>query len=55
MDIFSTIAERLIFEAIERGEFENLTGSGKPIEIEDETFISEDLRMAYKGFWFFAA
>lgn len=48
MEIFSTIAERMIFEAIERGEFENLSGSGKPIKIEDETFIPEDLRMAYK-------
>lgn len=48
MDIFITIAEKMIFEAIERGEFDNLAIAGKPIKIDDETFIPEDLRMAYK-------
>lgn len=48
MDFFSKIAERRIIEAIENGEFENLAGKGKPIIFEDETWIPEDLRMAYR-------
>jgi hypothetical protein len=48
MDFFSRIAERRIMEAIENGEFDNLEGRGKPIVLEDDTWIPEDLRMAYK-------
>ncbi len=48
MDIFTKIAERKIQEAIENGTFDNLTGSGKPLFFKDETWIPEDLRMAYK-------
>jgi hypothetical protein len=48
MDIFQKIAERKIAEAMERGEFENLSGSGKPLVFEDETWIPEDLRVAYR-------
>lgn len=48
MDIFCKIAERRILEAIQNGEFDNLEGMGKPITFEDETFIPDDLRMAYR-------
>src|SRR4030043_1836929 len=48
MEFFTKIAERRILEAIENGEFENLEGQGKPIVFEDETWIPEDLRMAYR-------
>jgi hypothetical protein len=48
MEFFAKIAERRIMEAIENGEFENLEGKGKPISFEDETWIPEDLRIAYK-------
>ena len=48
MDIFTRIAERRILEAMENGEFNNLQGMGKPIIFEDETMISEDLRMVYR-------
>lgn len=48
MDAFRVIAERKIFEAIERGEFDSLSGAGKPLKFEDEAFIPEDLKMAYK-------
>ena len=30
------------------GEFDNLEGRGKPIVLEDESWIPEDLRMAYR-------
>lgn len=48
MNIFSIIAEKMIAEAIERGEFDNLDGAGKPLKLDDDTFVPEDLRMAYK-------
>ncbi len=48
MDFFSRIAERRIMEAIQNGEFDNLEGEGKPLVFEDETWIPEDLRMAYR-------
>jgi len=48
MDIFNKIAERRILEAIQNGEFDNLEGMGKPFTFEDETFIPDDLRMAYR-------
>lgn len=48
MDAFRAIAEKKIFEAIERGEFDSLSGAGKPFKFEDEAFIPEDLKMAYK-------
>ncbi len=48
MDSFSRIAERRIIEAIQNGEFDNLEGKGKPIIFEDDTWIPEDLRMAYR-------
>lgn len=48
MDAFRTIAERKIREAIEDGEFENLSGKGRPLHFEDETWIPDDLRTAYR-------
>jgi hypothetical protein len=48
MDAFSRIAEDRIKEAIARGEFDNLPGAGKPLELEDLSHIPEDLRVSYK-------
>lgn len=48
MDIFWKIAERRISEAMERGEFENLTGAGTPLVIEEDLWVPEDLRMSYR-------
>lgn len=48
MYIFTRIAERRIIEAMENGEFDNLEGMGKPINFEDEIWIPENLRMAYR-------
>lgn len=41
------IAERKIEDAIANGEFENLPGMGKPLEIEDLSHLPPDMRMAY--------
>jgi len=42
------LVEKRIKEAQERGEFDNLPGHGEPIQIEDDSHIPEDLRLAYK-------
>lgn len=45
---FERIAEARILEAIEKGQFSNLAGAGKPLELEDLSQVPEELRMAYK-------
>jgi DnaJ homologue, subfamily C, member 28, conserved domain len=42
------IAERKIQEAQKNGEFDNLPGKGKPLNLEDDSQIPEELRLAYK-------
>ena len=42
------LAEERIRDAIQRGEFDNLPGLGKPLNLEDDRHIPEDLRLAYK-------
>ena len=48
MDIFAKIAEQRIREAIENGEFNNLEGMGKPLDLSEDVWIPQDLRMSYK-------
>lgn len=48
MDIFQKIAEERIREAMEQGLFDDLPNKGKPLKFEDESWIPEDLRLAYK-------
>lgn len=48
MSIFEIIAERKIQQAIERGEFDNLPGKGKPLPPDDLDMVPEELRMSYK-------
>jgi hypothetical protein len=45
---FEKIVERKIREAQEKGEFDNLPGSGNPIDLQDDANIPDDLRLAYK-------
>ena len=48
MDFFERIAENRILEAIEAGLFDNLQGKGKPLNLEDDSHIPPELKMAYK-------
>ena len=43
---FDRIVEALIKEAMERGEFDNLPGKGKPIDLTEYFETPEDLRLA---------
>ena len=45
---FEKIVEERIQQSIKKGEFENLPGSGKPLELDDFSNVPEELRMAYK-------
>ncbi len=35
-------------EAVGRGEFDNLPGTGKPLALDDDTFVPPELRVAYR-------
>lgn len=45
---FEKIVEERIRIALRNGDFDNLPGAGKPLEIADDSHIPEDLRLAYK-------
>ncbi len=44
---FHRIVEEKIVEAQKAGAFDNLPGKGKPLELEDLSWVPEDLRVAY--------
>ncbi|MFY4776407.1 DUF1992 domain-containing protein [Metabacillus sp. RGM 3146] len=48
MDFSHIVSEEKIKKAIKEGEFDNLPGMGKPLELEDLSSVPENLRMAYK-------
>ena len=48
MRIFTQIAEAKIAEAMGRGDFDDLPGAGKPLELEDLSRVPAELRAAYK-------
>lgn len=49
MFFIAAIAESRIKEAERKGEFKDLPGKGKPLELEDDSMIPAELRMAYKA------
>ena len=48
MDFFAKLAENRILEAMKAGEFDNLRGRGQPLDLNDDSHIPPELRMAYK-------
>ena len=46
--IFQRIAEERIREAMENGDFKDLEFKGKPLELKEDPFMPEDLRVVYK-------
>jgi hypothetical protein len=48
MDILAKIAEQKIREAIEQGEFDHLENAGKTLDLDDDTWIPDDLRLSYR-------
>ncbi|HZD41472.1 MAG TPA: DUF1992 domain-containing protein [Terriglobales bacterium] len=45
--MFDRIVEAIIQEAMERGEFDNLPGRGKPIDLSEYFETPEDVRLAH--------
>jgi len=45
---FTKIVEERIREAQRKGEFDNLEGSGKPLDLAADQTVTEELRLAYK-------
>ncbi len=45
--LFQRIAEQRILEAQRAGAFDNLPGKGKPLELEDLSWVPEELRLGY--------
>ena len=47
VSFFERIAEQRILEAQRNGAFDNLPGKGKPLELEDMSWVPDDLRIGY--------
>ena len=47
-DLLRNLAEVKIRQAIDRGDFDNLPGQGRPLKLEDLSHVPPELRMAYK-------
>src|SRR3970040_3020973 len=45
--LFQRLAEQRILEARRRGEFDDLPGKGKPLELEDLSWVPDELRIGY--------
>lgn len=48
MDPVDALAEARIAEAMARGEFDNLPGSGRPLKLDDDRHVPEELRAGYR-------
>ena len=48
MDKWESLVDRLIRESMERGEFDDLPGSGEPIDLAENPFEDPDLRTAHR-------
>ena len=48
VSLIERMAEQRILEAQRNGEFDNLPGKGKPLELEDLSWVPQDLRIGYK-------
>src|SRR5438093_11157182 len=42
------LAEQKLEEAVSRGELDDLPGAGRPLELDDDRLIPEELRVAYR-------
>jgi len=45
--LFHRLAEQRILEAQRKGEFDDLPGKGKPLELEDLSWVPDELRIGY--------
>ena len=48
MNIFEWLANEKIEEAIRRGEFDNLPGKGMPLNLDDDSDVPQEMRLAHR-------
>jgi hypothetical protein len=48
MHVFDLIAEQRIAEAIANGELDDLPGAGRPLDLDDDRLVPEEVRVAYR-------
>ena len=48
MWLIDQLADKHIIEAIDRGELDNLPGAGKPLQLDDDSLVPEELRAGYR-------
>ena len=48
MLLIDILSEKHILAAMRQGEFDNLAGAGKPLELDDDSAVPETLRAAYR-------
>jgi len=48
VDIVDQIVERRIAEAVGCGEFDDLPGTGRPLELDDDPLVPAELRVAFR-------
>jgi hypothetical protein len=48
MKYLESLVEQRIAEAQERGELDDLPGTGAPLELDDDRLVPEELRVAYR-------
>ncbi|SUP68019.1 putative cytoplasmic protein [Yersinia kristensenii] len=48
MGLIDEWAERHIMDAQEKGELDNLPGNGRPLLLDDDTFVPSELRAGYR-------
>lgn len=42
------LAEKKLAEAVSRGELDDLPGQGRPLELQEDLLVPEELRLAYR-------
>lgn len=42
------LVEQKLSEAVSRGEFDDLPGAGRPLALDDDPLVPEELRLAYR-------
>ena len=48
LEMLEFIAEQRIAEAIAKGELDDLPGAGRPLDLDDDAHVPEELRLAYR-------
>ena len=48
MLVLDSLAEQKIAEAVSRGELDGLPGAGRPLDLDEDRLVPEEVRLAYR-------